>query len=80
MRRSGRACRSCAWRRSEQAVEGEAVRGAAGAEDEGVARVLPLEGAGEADAVGEFGFQVLEAVDGEVDAPVEQGLVDFLAE
>ena len=55
-------------------------RGAVGAEDEGVAGVFAFEGAGEDDAGGEFGFEVLEAVDGEVDAAVEEGFVDFLAE
>ena len=45
-----------------------------------VAGVLAAEGAGEDDAGGELGLEVLEAVDGEVDAAVEQGLVDFLAE
>jgi hypothetical protein len=53
---------------------------AGGAEDQGVARILPLHRAGEHDAVGHGGFQVLQAVDGEIHPPVQQRLVDFLGE
>ena len=54
--------------------------GAAGSEDQGVAGVLAAEGAGEDDAGGKFGFEVLEAVDGEVDAAVGECFVDLLGE
>ena len=57
------------------------VRGLDGAaEDKGVAGVFALEGAGQHDAVGEFGFEILEAVDSEVYAAGDLGLVDFLGE
>ena len=49
-------------------------------EDQGVPRVLALEGAGEHDAGGHLGFEVLQGVDCEIDPVVEQGLVDFLGE
>ena len=49
-------------------------------EDEGVAGIFAFEGAGEGDAVGEGGFEVFEAVDGEIDFFGGEGFVDFLRE
>lgn len=49
-------------------------------EDQGVARVLAPERAGEHDAGCKLGLEVLEAVHGEVDPPVGQGFMDLLGE
>ena len=48
--------------------------------DERVARVLARQEAGQRHAVGQGGRQVLGRMDGEVDAAVEQGGIDFLGE
>ena len=91
MVRSGRACITCAWRRTEEvprtAPKGMQSNGLAGlrrpavrAEDQRVAGILAGQRAGEDDAGGQLGFQVLQAVHGEVDAAVQQRLVDLLGE
>jgi len=49
-------------------------------EDDCVASVFAFEGAGEDDAGGEVGFEILEAVDGEIDTAVDLGFVDFFRE
>ena len=50
------------------------------AEDEHVPRILPRQRAGEHDSGRQLGFQVLQAMHGEVDAAVQQRLVDLLGE
>ena len=50
------------------------------AEDQHIPRVLALEGAGEHDARRQFRLQILEAVDGEIDASILQRLVDLFRE
>jgi hypothetical protein len=49
-------------------------------QDQRIARILALHGAGENDAVGQGGFEILERVDREIDPLVVQGLVNFLCE
>ena len=48
--------------------------------DEGVAVVLALRDGGEDQTRRHVGWHVLQGVDGEVDAPIDQGLLDFLGE
>ena len=55
-------------------------RRAVGPQDQHVAGVLALQRAGEHDAGRQLGLEVLQAVHREVDAAVEQRLVDLLAE
>jgi hypothetical protein len=55
-------------------------RVAAVAQDERIAHILTRQGAGEHDAGRQRGFQILEAVHGQIDAPIGQGLVNLLGE
>jgi hypothetical protein len=47
---------------------------------QGIPRVFARRHGGEDEAVGELGGEILERVDGEIGAAVEQGFLDFLGE
>ncbi len=66
--------------RAEPRAGGRPAIESARAEIERVARVLARQEAGHRHAVGQGGRQVLGRMDGEVDAAVEQGGIDFLGE
>ena len=48
--------------------------------DDGVARIFAFGNGGQHQAFGQFGGQILQAVDGEIGAAVEQRFFDFLGE
>ena len=50
------------------------------AADDGVARIGPLRKGGDGEAFGQLGGQIFQAVDGKIDAFVEQGFLDLAGE
>ena len=77
---AGAAC-SCAMRRSELVPTDRAeFQIAQLAADDGVARIGALRNGGDGQAFRQFGGQIFHAVNGEIDAPVEQRFFDFLRE
>jgi hypothetical protein len=65
---------------AEAAAVGEGVETVIGAADEGVAGILAFRDGGDGQAGGLFGRHVLHGMDGDVDAAVQQGLLDLLGE
>ena len=81
---SGRACSNCDWRRRlpvpTRAPLGSCSMAGSLVRDKGVARAFAWRNGGQAQAFDAFRRQVLQAVHGQIDSPVQQGSLNLFGE